>query len=541
MLPPFKFSRKDTSDMKVLISDSMSSRAVDVLKNTPGLEVDVITNLKPDELKAKIKDYHGLVVRSATKATAEIIEAAENLKVIGRAGTGVDNIDTVAATKKGIVVMNTPGGNTVTTAEHAIAMMMALARKIPQATASMRKGEWEKKKFEGTEITGKTLGILGVGNIGSVVASRALGLRMNVIAYDPFISEEAADKMGIALVTMDELFRRSDFISIHVPLTNETRNVVNADAFRKMKKGVKIINCARGGIVSEADLAQAIKDKIVSGAAMDVFEKEPTQADNPLLNLEEVILTPHLGASTQEAQESVAVAIAEQIVDYLVNGTIRNAVNVPSIPAELLAALGPYISLGEKLGSFQGQILKGGIEEVTIEYSGDVVNYDVAPITIACLKGLLDQVLDMYVNFVNAPFVAKERGIKVVEIKSSRSTDFASSVTIKVGTKDEENVVEGALFGKKEPRIVRIDKFLLDAVPEGYLLLLQNEDKPGVIGNVGTLLAANNINVARLHLGRQAVGGAAVSVWSVDTPISKGLIEKILKLPHMLKADVVEL
>lgn len=527
--------------MKVLISDSMSPRAVDVLKSTPGLEVDVITNLKPDELKARIKDYHGLVVRSATKATAEIIEAAENLKVIGRAGTGVDNIDTVAATKKGIVVMNTPGGNTVTTAEHAIAMMMALARKIPQATASMRKGEWEKKKFEGTEITGKTLGILGVGNIGSVVASRALGLRMNVIAYDPFISEEAADKMGIALVDMDDLFRRSDFISIHVPLTTETKNLVNAEAFNKMKKGVNIINCARGGIVNEADLAEAIRNRIVSGAAMDVFEKEPTTADNPLLNLEEVILTPHLGASTQEAQESVAVAIAEQIVDYLVNGTIRNALNVPSIPAELLAALGPYISLGEKLGSFQGQILKGGIEEVTIEYSGDVVNYDVAPITIACLKGLLDQVLDMYVNFVNAPFVAKERGIKVVEIKSSRSTDFASSVTIKVGTRDEENVVEGALFGKKEPRIVRIDKFLLDAVPEGYLLLLQNEDKPGVIGNVGTLLAANNINVARLHLGRQAVGGAAVSVWSVDTPMSKGLIEKILKLPHMIKADVVEL
>jgi len=437
--------------------------------------------------------------------------------------------------------MNTPGGNTITTAEHAIAMLVALARKIPQATASMRKGEWEKKKFEGTEITGKTLGVLGVGNIGSVVVSRAQGLRMNVIAYDPFISEEAADKMGITLVSMDDLFRRSDFISVHVPLTAETKNIVNAEAFRKMKKGVKLINCARGGIVNEKDLAEAIKEKIVSGAALDVFEKEPATADNPLLQMEEVILTPHLGASTQEAQENVAIAIAEQIADYLVNGTIRNAVNVPSIPAELLAALGPYISLGEKLGSFQGQILKGGIEEVSIEYSGDVVNYDVAPITIACLKGLLDQVLDMYVNFVNAPFVAKERGIKVVEIKSSRSTDFASSITIKVRTKDEENVVEGALFGKKEPRIVRIDKFLLDAVPEGYLLLLQNEDKPGVIGNVGTLLAANNVNVARLHLGRSIAGGEAVSVWSVDTPIAKGLIDKILKLPHMVSVNVIEL
>ena len=527
--------------MKVLIADSMSLKAVEILKETPGIDVDVITGLKPDELKAKIKDYHGLVVRSATKATAEIIEAAENLKVIGRAGTGVDNVDTVAATKKGIVVMNTPGGNTITTAEHAVSMMMALARKIPQATASMRRGEWEKKKYEGTEITGKTLGILGVGNIGAVVASRALGLRMTVIAYDPFISEEAADKMGISLVTMDELFKKSDFISIHVPLTAETKNIVNADAFRKMKKGVKLINCARGGIVNEKDLAEAIKEKIVSGAALDVFEKEPVTADNPLIQMEEVILTPHLGASTFEAQESVAIAIANQMADYLVNGTIRNAVNVPSIPAELLAALSPYISLGEKLGSFQGQILKGGIEEVTIEYSGDVVNYDVAPITIACLKGLLDQLLDMYVNFVNAPFVAKERGIKVVEVKSSRAIDFASSITIKVKTKEQENVVEGALFGKKEPRIVRIDKFLLDAVPEGYLLLLQNEDKPGVIGNVGTLLAANNVNVARLHLGRSSEGGEAVSVWSVDTPIAKGLVDRILKLPHMISVNVIEL
>ena len=527
--------------MKVLIADSMSLKAVEILKETPGIDVDVITGLKPDELKAKIKDYHGLVVRSATKATAEIIEAAENLKVIGRAGTGVDNVDTVAATKKGIVVMNTPGGNTITTAEHAVSMMMALARKIPQATASMRRGEWEKKKYEGTEITGKTLGILGVGNIGAVVASRALGLRMTVIAYDPFISEEAADKMGISLVTMDELFKKSDFISIHVPLTAETKNIVNADAFRKMKKGVKLINCARGGIVNEKDLAEAIKEKIVSGAALDVFEKEPVTADNPLIQMEEVILTPHLGASTFEAQESVAIAIANQMADCLVNGTIRNAVNVPSIPAELLAALSPYISLGEKLGSFQGQILKGGIEEVTIEYSGDVVNYDVAPITIACLKGLLDQLLDMYVNFVNAPFVAKERGIKVVEVKSSRAIDFASSITIKVKTKEQENVVEGALFGKKEPRIVRIDKFLLDAVPEGNLLLLQNEDKPGVIGNVGTLLAANNVNVARLHLGRSAEGAEAVSVWSVDTPVAKGLVERILKLPHMISVNVIEL
>ncbi len=527
--------------MKILISDNLSAKAVEIFKSRPGLECEVSTGLKPEELKEKIKGFHGLVVRSATKVTPEILEAAENLKVIGRAGTGVDNIDVAGATKKGIVVMNTPGGNTITTAEHAVSMMLALARNIPQATASMKSGKWEKKKFQGTEVTGKTLGILGVGNIGSVVASRAIGLKMNVLAYDPFISEEAADKIGITLVTIDELFARSDFISIHVPLTNETKDLLNKDAFKKMKKGVRIINCARGGIVNEADLAAAVKDKIVAGAAFDVYAKEPPEADNPLLALDEVVLTPHLGASTTEAQENVAVAVAEQISDYLLTGTIRNAVNVPSVPAELLASLGPYVSLGEKIGSFQGQILSGGIEEITVEYSGDVVDYDVTSITIACIKGLLDQVLDMYVNFVNAPLVAKERGIKVVETKSSRSIDFSSSITIKVKTKEEENLVEGALFGKREPRIVRINQFFLDAIPEGFLLLLNNDDKPGVIGNVGTLLAENKINIARLHLGRQAVGGSAVSVWNIDTPLSKGLMDKILQLPSIISARLINL
>ncbi|HBO85169.1 MAG: phosphoglycerate dehydrogenase [Deltaproteobacteria bacterium GWC2_42_11] len=527
--------------MKVLISDSMSERCVDIFKNTSGIQVDVKTKLKPEDLKGIIKDYHALVVRSATKVTKEIIDAADNLKVIGRAGTGIDNIDVNAATKKGIVVMNTPGGNTVTTAEHAISMMLSLSRKIPQATASMRKGEWEKKKFEGTEVTGKMLGILGVGNIGSVVADRAMGLKMNVIAYDPFISQEAAGRMGVELVSLDELYRRSDFISIHAPLTNETKNMVNKDVFAKMKKGVKVINCARGGIVNEKDLCEAIKAGIVSGAAFDVFEKEPAPQDNPLLKMEEVILTPHLGAATFEAQESVAIAIAEQIAEYLSKGTIRNAVNVPSIPTELLSTLSPYLTLAEKLGSLQGQILAGGIEEVTVEYTGDVVNYDVAGITISALKGLLDQVLDQYVNFVNATFVAKERGIKVVEIKSSRPIDFASSITIKVKTRGEENIVEGAMFGKKDLRIVRINKFFIDAVPEGYLLMLHNYDKPGVIGNIGTLLGENNINIARLHLGREAIGGEAVSVWNIDTPISEDVLKKLLKLPNIISAKMVKL
>jgi len=527
--------------MKVLISDSMSEKAEEIFKNTPGLEVDVITGLKPEELKKIIGEYAGLAVRSATKATAEILEAAGNLKVIGRAGTGVDNIDLKASTEKGIVVMNTPGGNTVTTAEHAISMMVALSRNIPQATASMKKGLWEKKKFQGTELTGKTLGILGVGTIGSVVASRAQGLKMDVISYDPFISPEAAEKLGIKLVTIDELYAQSDFISIHVPLTNDTKNLVNAESFAKMKDGIKLINCARGGIVDEAALVEAVKSGKVSGAAFDVFAKEPPDPDNPLLALDEVIVTPHLGASTTEAQENVAIAVANQMADYLTTGTIKNAINVPSVPAELLSVLNPYISLTEKLGAFQGQLLTGGIEEVSIEYSGDVADFDVSPVTIACLKGLLGSVMDQTVNFVNAPSVAKERGIKVVEIKSSRSIDYASSVTVTVKTADGDHLVEGAIFGKNEPRIVRIDKFALDVIPEGFLLFLHNADKPCVIGNVGILLGEAGVNIAALDLGRESAGDEAVSVWNIDSQCSDELMGKLLKIPNIITAKVKEL
>ncbi len=527
--------------MKILISDSMSAKAADIFKNTEGLEVDVITGENPEELKARIGEYHGLVVRSSTKATKEILDAATNLKVIGRAGTGVDNIDVAEASNKGIVVMNTPGGNTVTTAEHAISMMVALARNVPQATSSMKNGKWEKKRFQGTELTGKTLGILGVGNIGSVVASRAQGLKMSVISYDPFISEEAAEKLGITLVTFDELLAKSDFLSIHVPFTSDTKNIVNAEAIAKMKDGARLINCARGGIVDEAAAAEAIESGKLAGAAFDVFSTEPPEPDNPLLKLDNVIATPHLGASTLEAQENVAVAVADQIADYLTTGTIRNAINVPSVPAELLASLGPYISLAEKLGSFLGQTLSGGIEEIAVEYSGDVVDLDVAPVTIASIKGLLEQVMDQNVNFVNAPVVAKDRGIKVVEIKSSRAIDFASTVTIKVTTSEGERSIEGAMFGKKDPRIVRIDRFLLDVVPEGSLLLLQNDDKPGVIGNVGTLLAENEINIARMHLGRESIAHEAVSIWKVDTRPSDEVMGKLAALPNIISARVIEL
>lgn len=526
--------------MKILVTDGISPRGAAILKEAPGIEADIRTKVDPQELKSIIREYHGLIVRSATKVTADVIENGENLKVIGRAGIGVDNIDVSSATKRGIVVMNTPEGNIITTAEHTIAMMVSLARKIPPANASIKEGKWEKKRFEGVELYNKTLGIVGVGKIGSIVADRALGLKMKVIAYDPYISEEVTNKLGIELVSFDELLASSDFISIHVPLTPETKNMFDAKVFSKMKKGVRIINCARGGIVNEKDLYEAIKSGIVAGAALDVFEKEPP-GENPLLALEEVIATPHLGASTVEAQEKVGVAIAQQVVDYLLRGMIRNSINVPSISPEALSLIAPYLRLSEKLGSLQAQICRGAIDEVTIEYSGEVVEQDVSTITVAGIKGILDHILDEYVNYVNAPVIARERGIRVVEVKTAKPIDFASSITIKVKSGGEESVVEGALFGKNDPRIVRINKFLLDAVPEGYILILQNEDKPGVVGNVGTLLGSYGINIARVHLGRESIGGEAMSLWNIDTPPPAELIDKLLKSPHIISARLVHL
>ena len=379
--------RKGKKNMKrVLISDTLSPEGIEILKNTPGLEVDVMTNLTPDELKGIIKDYDGLAIRSATKVTKEIIEKADNLKVVGRAGIGVDNVDVNAASKRGIVVMNTPGGNTITTGEHSIAMMFALARQIPQATASMKSGKWEKNKFMGNEVYNKTLGIIGIGRVGTIVADRAQGLKMNVIAFDPFLAPETAEKMGITLVTLDELLKRSHFISVHTPLTKDTKNIINAASIAKMRNGVFIVNCARGGIINEKDLLEALKSGKVAGAALDVFDEEPTK-NTELVNHPNVICTPHLGAATDEAQRNVAIAIAEQIADFLTKGEIRNAINFPSVSAELLTHIQPYLALAEKLGTFEAQIVKGGIEEVAVEYAGDIVNYNVAPLTIALHQG----------------------------------------------------------------------------------------------------------------------------------------------------------
>jgi D-3-phosphoglycerate dehydrogenase len=525
--------------MKVLISDSMSSQCVDILKKA-GLDVDVKTGLKPDELKAIIGDYDGLVVRSATKATAEIIEAANNLKVIGRAGSGLDNVDKIAASKKGIVVMNTPGGNTITTAEHAIALMFSIARMTPQANASMAAGKWEKNKFMGVELFNKTLGVIGLGAIGSEVARRAQAMGMHVIAFDPFLNEEKAKSMGIEKLEIAEIFKKAAFITLHTPLTPETKNLINAASLKTMQDGVFIINCARGGIINEADLLEALNSGKVAGAGLDVFEKEPPE-NNPLVGHPKVVCTPHLGASTTEAQENVALAIAEQIADYLVRGVIRNAVNFPSIPADQMSTLQPYVVLAEMVGSFASQIFDDGVSEVSIELRGETAELTAAPITIAVLKGVLSPGMQENVNFVNAPFIAKERGIEVKEVKSKDSGDYQSLLGVRLKSRKKELYVAGTLFSKKEPWILRIDNFNVEIVPEGTMLFMHNNDKPGVIGNIGTLLGSNGINIARMHFGRESAGGRAVSVVNIDSPVTDKIIADIKKLPNILDVKVINI
>ncbi len=525
--------------MKVLVSDPISPKGVEILKKA-GLEVDIKTGMKPDELKKEIGSYDALIIRSATKVTSVIIDAATNLKVIGRAGSGLDNVDKVAATKRGIVVMNTPGGNTITTAEHTIALLFSVARLIPQANASMKAGKWEKKKFMGVELFNKTLGIIGIGNIGAQVAKRAQGLQMNVLAYDPFLSAEKAEALGVKIVDLDELCRESDFITVHTPLTPETKGVINAERIKMMKPGVRLINCARGGIINEKDLYDALVSGKVSGAALDVFEKEPPEG-NPLLNLDNVVCTPHLGAATSEAQENVAIAVAEQIADYLLYGTIRNAVNFPSVGADVLPQLQPYINLSERMGGFLARLIEGGINEITIEYRGEVSELLLAPITIAALKGLLTPILEETVNFVNAPLIARERGIDVRETKAKDAGDYHSMIVLRVKAGSAERYVAGVLYGKKEPRVIRIDDFAVEVIPEGTMLVLSNNDKPGVIGSVGSLLGSRNINIARMQFGRQTMGGKAISVIGIDTPASDEILEGLKKLPNVISVKQITL
>jgi D-3-phosphoglycerate dehydrogenase len=526
--------------VRVLLADDLSPRCAEILR-AGGLEVDVKTKLPPEEFGRVLGEYDGLVVRSATKVTKAALERSGRLKAIGRAGIGLDNVDLAAATARGIVVMNTPGGNTITTAEHTIAMLMALARDVPQATASCKAGKWEKNRFMGVEVSNKTLGVVGLGNIGRVVADRALGLKMKVVAYDPYLSPERAREFGVELVDLDTLLAQADVITVHVPFTPETKGLIGPRELARAKRGVMIVNCARGGIVDEAALADAIQSGHVRGAALDVFDQEPPPSDHPLLRLPQVICTPHLGASTGEAQENVAVAIAEQMVAYLVHGQVQNAVNVPSVPAEALGRLRPWLSLGEKLGAFVSQTTPGGVEEVRVTYRGDVAAEPVASVTVSVVRGLLTPVLKETVNFVNAPLLARERGIRIVESRSEESEDFQSLLTVELRTSEGESHVDGTIFGKQEPRIVRISEYRLEAAPEGHLLVMWSHDKPGVIGGIGTTLGRFGVNIARMHLGRESVGGRAISVISVDQPLAREHLEALKALPNVIRAVQVTL
>ncbi len=526
--------------MKILVSDSLSKQGVEILQKA-GLTVDVKTKMPQEELLREIKNYEGLIIRSATKVTAEVIAAADRLRIIGRAGSGLDNVDTAAATKRGIVVMNTPGGNAVTTAEHTMAMIFALARKIPQATASMKAGKWEKERFMGMELYNKTLGIVGMGQIGSHLAKLAQGATMTVIAYDPYLAEERARKMGVEIMGLHELFRRADIITVHTPLTAETQNIINRATIATMKDGVRIINCARGGIINEQDLYEALKSGKVAGAAFDVFEEEPVKPSHSLLTLDNFICTPHIGASTTEAQENVAVGIAEQIVDYLTRGIARGAVNIPSVPAELLPRLQPYITLAEKLGLLHSQLYEGGIERVTIEYKGEVAGVNVAPLTIAVLKGLLTPILEETINYVNAPVVARERGIEVKEVKSSDAGDFTSLVTIQVEAEKKTSRIAGTLYGRRDPRIVQLDNFRVEIVPEGHMLFILNYDRPGVIGQVGQILGEHQINIARMQCSREEKGGQALLIVGVDAPLPTDVLRAVTASKNIISIKLVRL
>ncbi|MBM4122831.1 MAG: phosphoglycerate dehydrogenase [Nitrospira sp.] len=526
--------------MKILVSDSLSKQGLEILERA-GFSVDVKTKLSKEELLKEIKQYDGLIVRSATKVTEEVIAAADRLKVVGRAGSGLDNVDTQAATRRGIVVMNTPGGNTVTTAEHAMAMICSMTRRIPQATASMQAGKWEKEKFMGVELYNKTLGIVGIGQIGGYLAKLAQGISMNVIAYDPYLAEERARKMGVEVVELAELFRRADIISVHTPLTPETKSLINAAAIAQMKPGVMIANCARGGIVNETDLYEALKSKKVAAAAFDVFEEEPVKPNHPLLTLDNFICTPHIGASTSEAQENVAIGIAEQIVDYFTKGIARGAVNIPSVPPELLPRLQPYVTLAEKIGLLLAQLCEGGLERVTVEYNGDVAGLSVAPLTIAVLKGLLTPILEDAVNYVNAPVIAKERGIEVKEVKSSDAGDFTSVIRVRVEAGKKTHRLAGTLYHRKEPRVIEIDNFQVEVVPEGHMLLILNVDRPGVIGAVASALGEHNINIARMQCSREERGGNALLIIGLDAPLPSGILETIKRGDNILSVRLVDL
>ncbi len=518
---------------KVLISDKMDPKAAQIFRER-GVEVDEITGKTPEELIAIIGEYDGLAIRSSTRVTKAILDAATNLKVVGRAGIGVDNVDIPAASAAGVVVMNTPFGNSITTAEHAIALMFALARQLPEADASTQAGKWEKNRFMGVELTGKTLGLIGAGNIGSIVADRAQGLKMKVVAFDPFLSPERATQIGVEKVELDQLLARADFITLHTPLTDQTRNILSAENIAKTRKGVRIINCARGGLVDEVALKAALDSGQVGGAALDVFVQEPAK-ESPLFGTPNFVSTPHLGASTSEAQVNVAIQVAEQMADYLVSGGVTNALNMPSLSAEEAPRLKPYMALAEKLGSLVGQLTTGSIARVSVHSEGAAAELNQKPIVGAVLAGFL-RVQSDTVNMVNAPFLAKERGIEVREVRNDREGDYHTLVRVSLKTDDGERSVAGTLFGNAQPRLVELFGIKVEADLAGHMLYVVNEDAPGFIGRIGTTLGEAGVNIGTFHLGRRDAGGEAVVLLSVDEAVTPELIASVRALPGVKTA-----
>ncbi len=523
---------------RVLVLDNLSEEGVEVFK-AEGIEVDVRPPQKPAELAAIINDYDGLVVRSATKVTAEALEGSTRMKVIGRAGAGTDNIDKDASTRHGIVVMNTPGGNTISTCEHTFALMMALCRNIPQAHASMAAGRWDRKSFMGKELSGKTLGIVGIGRIGGAMAKRAKAFEMKILGFDPILSPLKAEALGVELVPLDDIIERSDFITIHAPKSDKTNNLFSMKEMKRMKRECRIINCARGGIVNEQDLAQALREGVIAGAALDVYTSEPFE-NNPFLGLDNIVMTPHLAASTDEAQVTVAVDVAKQMADYLKTGAIVNAVNVPSLDSETRAALQPLLFLAERMGLFQSQLVKGRPLSLEIEYLGDCGAADTYPVTAAVMSGFLTPMVET-VNMVSAPSQLQERGIEVAEKRSSEPSSYAFEIGVTVKSDTETQRIRGTLFNGNDPRICTVNGMRVDAVPVGNMLVCMNEDKPLIVGRMCTLIGEAGINIANLMLGRDAKGGRALTVLNLDQPVPDDVLEKICAVPHVNEVRLVAL
>ncbi len=527
--------------MRVLVSDKFPTEGLSVLEQAEGIVLDYQPGLTTDQLLAAVVEADALIVRSGTQVTEEVFQAAGKLKVVGRAGVGTDNLDLEAANRKGVVIMHTPFGSTTTTAEHTIAMVFALARRIPSACQSTKNGQWQSERFLGVEIAGKTLGVLGGGKIGRLVVERAIALKMKPIVYDPYLTEETIRLLGAEQVSFEALLARSDFLTLHTPLNADTANILNSETLAKIKPGCHVINCATGGLIDETALAEAIIQGRVAGAGIDVFAKEPPGADNPLLKLEQVICTPHLRTATRDAQINVTVQVARQVIDFLNNGIIVNAVNVPSISADLLATLRPHLDLAERLGSFQAQLFGTGLEEVHLEYAGTVTEHPTEPLTMAALKGILTPMIGPEANYINAPHLARERGIRVTETRSQATRGFSSMIRLTVvGTKGEHAIC-GAIFGEDDYRIVRVNGCYVEAIPRGHILVLFNEDRPGIIGFIGQVLGEANINIAGMNLTRQSIDGQAVSLINVDSCIPDETLEKLRAHPHIVAANQIVL